>query len=173
MTMNDRTERIAMVKAMEFIARQINDEEEFDGWLMNGVADGDIPYGDLSVTDEGAASNYTDDADTFAELMATFLHFMRRAEKSGGLYCGGVVSAPDNRPKAFATVEWQNEDIKNALELADIPATRENVRKLKGAVIVRSRIEERMIEAGWDAIYAERDQLIRENMFDMNTEKGE
>lgn len=36
-----------MVKAMEYIARQINDEEVLMPWLQLGVADGDIYYGDL------------------------------------------------------------------------------------------------------------------------------
>ena len=40
-------ERVKMVKAMEYIARQLNDESIFMGWLSIGVADGDIPYGDL------------------------------------------------------------------------------------------------------------------------------
>jgi len=82
-----------MVKAMEFIARQINDEEVFEGWLINGVADGDIEYGDLSVNagDEDEFGTYIDDED-FADLMQTFLRLMKKAHRSGGLYCDGVVS---------------------------------------------------------------------------------
>ena len=34
----DRPERVKMVRAMEFIARQIYDEEVFWGWLTEGVA---------------------------------------------------------------------------------------------------------------------------------------
>ena len=34
--------RIRMVKAMEEIIRNLNDEEEIEYWLMYGVADGDI-----------------------------------------------------------------------------------------------------------------------------------
>lgn len=30
----DNNERIKLVKAMEFIARQVNDEEVFEGWLQ-------------------------------------------------------------------------------------------------------------------------------------------
>ena len=47
---NNMRDRLKMVKAMEFIARQINDEEVFESWLVMGVADDDIPYGDLEVT---------------------------------------------------------------------------------------------------------------------------
>ena len=86
-------ERIKMVKAMEFIARQINDEEVFEGWLISGVADGDIEYSDLTVKagDKDEFGTYIDDED-FADLMQTFLRVMREAYKSGGMYCDGVVS---------------------------------------------------------------------------------
>lgn len=87
-------ERIKLIRAMEFIARQVNDEEVFEGWLLCGVADGDIEYGDLSVgaDDPELFSYYTGDED-FADIMACFLRVMSRANKSGGLYCDGVVSA--------------------------------------------------------------------------------
>lgn len=85
-------ERIKMVKAMEFIARQINDEDIFDGWLMNGVADGDIDYGDTDGMDkDGMIEYYTSDKE-FAELMDCFLRVISRARKSGGLYCNYVTS---------------------------------------------------------------------------------
>ena len=86
-------ERIKMVKAMEFIFRQVNDEEIMGNWLTVGVADGDIEYGDLDVKpeDEENLEYYIGDED-FAELMDTFLYTMKRAYKSGGLYCDGVVS---------------------------------------------------------------------------------
>ena len=90
----NKIEREKMVKAMEFIARQINNEDIFDGWLMVGVADGDIEYGDLEVTKDNAGwldSYYEDDSD-FAELMDTFLRKMAQAYKDGGLYCDRVVS---------------------------------------------------------------------------------
>lgn len=89
--MSASTERIKMVKAMEYIARQINDEDVFDGWLRNGVADEDIDYGDLSAEEDGVECYIEDDAD-FADLMDTFLWCMKRAAKSGGLYCDGVIS---------------------------------------------------------------------------------
>ena len=87
-------ERIKMVKAMEFIARQVNDEEVFESWLTLGVADEDIIYGDLAYKKEDAIyhlSSYIED-DNFAELMELFLSLMTAAKKSGGLYCDNVVS---------------------------------------------------------------------------------
>ena len=86
-------ERIKMVKAMEFIARNLNDEQIFETWLIAGVADGDIVYGDLcSNTADSDAEFYAENDERFADLMDTFLFCMKKATKSGGLYCDGVVS---------------------------------------------------------------------------------
>lgn len=92
-----KAERIKMVKAMEYICRQINDEDVFEGWLIAGVADGDIEYGDLSVDDDFAEDNgyysyYIEDSN-FSELMGCFLRRMAGAKRSGGLYCDGVLSS--------------------------------------------------------------------------------
>ena len=87
-------ERIKMVKALEFIARQVNDEIVFEEWLINGVADGDIPYGATSVEidDVEELACYYEDDKCFAELMQTFLVLMSEALNDGGLYCDKVVS---------------------------------------------------------------------------------
>lgn len=91
-----KIERIKMVKAMEYIARQVNDEEVFYSWLTVGVADGDIEYGDLNVNadDEENLEYYIEDKE-FAEIMEVFLSVMKRAKKSGGLYCDNIVSHLD------------------------------------------------------------------------------
>lgn len=94
-------ERIHMVKAMEYIARQLNDETIFlDLWLNEGVADGDVEYGDLAIrpedSDEWGFGYYLSD-ENFACLMQTFLNCMAAAKRSGGLYCDGVVSG---KPKS-------------------------------------------------------------------------
>ena len=81
-------ERKKMVLAMEFIARQINDEEVFEPWLMSGVADGDIKYGSFDVED---VDDYYIKDESFKDLMSSFLRRMVGAYKSGGLYCNGVV----------------------------------------------------------------------------------
>ena len=93
----NKVERIKMVKAMEFIARQINDENIFERWLMGGVADEDIAYGDLSCSgeDECSLEYYIEDKG-FADLMACFSRVMASAIKSGGLYCDGVCDSNDN-----------------------------------------------------------------------------
>lgn len=69
--------RAKMVRAMEFIARQVNDEDVFEPWLMCGVADGDI---DGEETDEDL-SYYCDE--NFSDLMERFLDLMTNAKKSG------------------------------------------------------------------------------------------
>ena len=88
----NRIEREKMVRAMEFIARNVNDEELLlNRWLMCGVADGDIEYGDLNCSDDFDESYIEDD--NFYNLMTCFLRTMVGAWKDGGLYCDGVVSA--------------------------------------------------------------------------------
>ena len=89
----NKIERIKMVKAMEFIARQINDEDVLEQWLIYGVADGDIAYGNLNIElDDEADLDYYIDDQSFASLMDDFLTVMADASKDGGLYCDGVVS---------------------------------------------------------------------------------
>ena len=89
----NKIERAKMVLAMEFIARQINDEDVFDGWLMCGVADGEIPYGSIDI--ENVDEYYLKD-DTFKDLMSCFLRRMKGAYNSGGLYCDNVVCKDKN-----------------------------------------------------------------------------
>ena len=79
--------RTKVVRAMETIARCVNDEEVFDHWLLYGVADGDI---DDDTTDEDL-EYYCEDK-TFADLMERFLDLMTAAKKSGGLYEDRIVS---------------------------------------------------------------------------------
>lgn len=94
--MDNKIERMKMVKAMEFIARQVNNEDVFSAWLMDGVADGDIEYGDLDVKEidgyycggDGWSQGEADE--NFAELMDSFMWVMKEAWKDGGLYCGGI-----------------------------------------------------------------------------------
>jgi hypothetical protein len=81
-------ERAAVVRAMETIARAINDECIFEEWLIYGVADGDI---DETTTDSDL-DYYVEDDQTFGELMSTFTHMMRKVHKNGGLYVDGVAS---------------------------------------------------------------------------------
>ena len=79
--------RAKVVRAMETIARCVNDEEVFYRWLLCGIADGDI---DDDTTDEDL-EYYCEDK-TFADLMERFLDLMTAAKKSGGLYEDRIVS---------------------------------------------------------------------------------
>jgi len=92
-SVEDLIDRAKAVKAMEYLCRQINDETVFESWLTYGVPDGDIDLGDLEVNE----NNYEDldillNDKVFAELMHTFLNCMKNALRSGGLYCGDVLS---------------------------------------------------------------------------------
>ena len=87
----DKKTRCDAVRAMELLARAVNNENFFEEWLISGVADGDI---DADTKDEDL-ENYVEDDAAFADLMETFLHVMKDAYKDGGLYIDGVVSKPD------------------------------------------------------------------------------
>lgn len=90
------SEREKMLKAMEFIARQINDEDVFDPWLMYGIADGDIEYGDLDTTEHDVNLECYMEDDSFKDIMTVFLRRMVQAWNSGGLCCDGVTSKDKN-----------------------------------------------------------------------------
>ena len=98
MTLEAQIDRIKMVKAMEFICRQINNEYIFwNHWASMGVADGAIEYGDLEWTDNSGngvdeSLDYEIEDERFAELMEEFLYCMALARRNGGLYCGDIVS---------------------------------------------------------------------------------
>ena len=87
-------ERIKMVKAMEYIARMLNNIDlVYDVWLACGVADGDIEYGDLTVKDDDINNlDYYISDNEFSELMGLFLRLMKYGLEDGGLYCDGIVS---------------------------------------------------------------------------------
>lgn len=89
----NKIERAKMILAMEFIARQINDEDVLDRWLMCGVADGEINYGSIDVAD---VDEYYLKDDTFEDIMSCFLRCMNGAYNSGGLYCDDIVCKDTN-----------------------------------------------------------------------------
>lgn len=87
----NKEQRKKMVVAMEYIVRNVNDETAMNGWLMCGVPDGDIEYGDLSTEN---VDEYFIQDNTFAELMGCFMRTMKRAQ-NGGLYMDGITSKED------------------------------------------------------------------------------
>ena len=84
----NRNERRVSVLAMEYLARQINNEDVLDRWLMGGVADGDIPANSMNVND---VDDYYIEPENYAELVGCFLRCMKAAYADGSLYCGAVV----------------------------------------------------------------------------------
>lgn len=79
--------RAAVVRAMDEVARCVNDEDLVGYWFMLGVADGDITQ---ETTDEDLEGYCEDKA--FKELMYTFQKLMEMAKKDGGLYCDGIAA---------------------------------------------------------------------------------
>ena len=86
----DINERIKMLEAMDFIVRHFNDERAIDTWLTCGLPDG--------TAEAGTTSDYTDDDDTFADIMDSFVYVMalfcraNKEERAATLYCDGVRS---------------------------------------------------------------------------------
>lgn len=76
----NKQKRIEVVKALDTIARCVNDEGVFMYWLSMGIADGDI--------ENGYAEDYIDD-DSLSDVLGAFMHLMKRA-RTGGLYVDGV-----------------------------------------------------------------------------------
>lgn len=87
-------ERARTVKAMETLARCINDENILDSWLMYGVADGDISN-DTTIA-EIVGMGYANEK-AFSELVECFLRCMSRVRESGGLYCGKVCAGEEKK----------------------------------------------------------------------------
>lgn len=92
MTKKNEIARRKAVLSMEYLARQINDEQIFMHWLTVGVADGDITLGNLTDLDE--VDEYYIEPDNFSHLMQVFLVCMKYAINDG-LYCGGIVSGDE------------------------------------------------------------------------------
>lgn len=95
-------ERKQLVLAMETVVRAINEEDVMMGWLMCGVADGDL---NDDSTWEDVDDFYVEDDKNFADIMSCFVRTMRRMVDSdeefeeedrrkgnGYLYCDRVVS---------------------------------------------------------------------------------
>lgn len=76
-------EKAKFLRAMDYIARCVNDEEVFDSWLMCGIADGDCAV----MTDEELVEYYDDGLES---IIGCFLRLMRSAGKDG-LYVGRTV----------------------------------------------------------------------------------
>lgn len=89
----NKDERRKMILSMEYIARQINNEDFLMFWLSLGVPDGDIKYGDfdLSQVDDSLIED-----GNFKDIMTTFLKCMVQAWNDGGLYCDTIVSNDKN-----------------------------------------------------------------------------
>ena len=94
-------ERKQLILSMETVVRAINEEDVIEGWLMCGVADGDL---NSNSTWEDVDDFYVEDDVRFADIMSCFCRTMRRMISSnefdkedrmkgnGFLYCDKVTS---------------------------------------------------------------------------------
>ncbi len=82
-------QRAKAILAMEYLARQLNNEDVFECWLMGGVADGDIPYGSFDISD---VDKYYVEPENFKYIANCFMRLMVNSYGNGGIYCGGVVA---------------------------------------------------------------------------------
>lgn len=83
-------EFIFAIRAMDFLARSVVNENDFDGWLMTGVPDGDITD---DTTDEDILEMY--DKDDLRGFMGSFLRTMKRASGNPdyhGLYIADITA---------------------------------------------------------------------------------
>ena len=85
--------RADAIRAMDFLARSINDEGIcFDYWLSDGVADGDV---NGQETDEDL--DYYTEEDNFVEITDLFVRCMNAARRDG-LYVDNVTFWDENHP---------------------------------------------------------------------------
>jgi hypothetical protein len=81
-------ERIAVIKAMDLIIHNLNDERDIFWWLENGVPDGEINED----TPEEDLQWLVEEDDMFADIMSTFTKIMRRQPVNGAMWVDNVLS---------------------------------------------------------------------------------
>ena len=84
----NKKERCAVVRAMDLIARTVNDDHVFMEWRAEGVDDGEI----TPTTTDDDLNCYIKNDDEFGGLLYTFLHLMHTAFEKDGLIVDGVKS---------------------------------------------------------------------------------
>jgi len=87
----NKLQREKMLRAMDTIARALNDESVFMTWLTLGIADGDVEDGE-------ELDEYYFSDEVFSDVMDTFALLMKQATKGdklkGVFYVDGIVSRP-------------------------------------------------------------------------------
>lgn len=76
------------IRAMDTLARCVNDEYLFETWLMYGVADGDC---ESMNNIELYEYYYEDNEENFKEIVEVFRNIIKVTDKHG-LYIGDVVA---------------------------------------------------------------------------------
>ena len=86
-TINNDSERYAIIRSMDMLARQTNNETALEMWFEQGISDGDS---DTETSDE-MLNDYISD-EKFRDVLDTFLCVMCESYKQGGLSVDGVNS---------------------------------------------------------------------------------
>lgn len=89
----NKKERIQAIRAMDFLARSINNENILEAWLANGIPDGEI-------TDDTKDEEleWLIDDESLDEITEKFCACMARAKFNGGLFIDGVTVGESRRP---------------------------------------------------------------------------
>ena len=88
MTKANQKDFVMAIRAMDHLARSVNNEDDFVGWLYCGVPDGDITE---NTTDEEILEMYSED--DLKSFIGCFLRTMKRAaggDEQHGLYIAGI-----------------------------------------------------------------------------------
>lgn len=84
----NKKERLEVVRAMDTIAKTLNDERDYVWWAAMGIPDGEI---DNNTKDEDI--EWLCEDDIFPDLLFNFCRIfgMKKEKAKGFLYCDGIV----------------------------------------------------------------------------------
>lgn len=85
----DRKKRCEILRAMDLIARTLNNDPLYTEWMIEAVIDEDM----TDQTTDKDLEGYVKNDDEFAGILYTFLHVMSEAFQQDGLTVDGVASA--------------------------------------------------------------------------------
>ena len=81
-------ERVSVIRAMDTVVHNLNDEEYVAWWLEDGVPDGEIN----EETADEELYWLVDDDESFADIMSTFIKIMKRQSVNGAMWVDNVLS---------------------------------------------------------------------------------
>ena len=82
-------DRRKMILCMEFIMRNLNDEELFYRWILAGIPDDEFKFGEFNPE---VVDDYYIDPENFKDFVRIFLDILKSTEEGNAIYCGAVLS---------------------------------------------------------------------------------